>query len=208
MTTCHYCQQQNLPGVARCTRCYSGLPTAQHVEITTNLHLDLHVSRFTEGSSGPILDPYLELLECNLREARLITDLLQQEGILCRAEKTDGLQLKDPLEDSVALSYHKGLILKVKAGEYSKARAVLAWEIQQEIEEGLQTDLGTDSSDEFLCPSCKAPLSEDTGSCLDCGSSIPTTGEITPEPYQCWVCASSLNLPDRICPSCGSRLDN
>ena len=208
MIICHYCQQQNLPGVARCTRCLTGLLTLQGPETMTDPHLDQHVSRFTEGFTGPIIEPYLELLECNLKEARLITDLLEQEGILCRAEKMDGLQSEDLVVYSAVLNYHKGLMLKVKAGEYSKARAVLAWEIQQEIEGGPRTRLGFDSPDEFLCPTCRAPLSEDSGSCLECGSSILTMDEITSEPYRCWACASSLDLPDLICPTCGTRLDN
>jgi rubrerythrin len=158
-------------------------------------------------------EPYVELLECNLYEAKEIARLLEPEGITCLFERTLGSESRQPLQREARFNKQEGLVLKVPADEYSKARALLAWELQEEIEEETGETDEPDENELLACPACQTELDESSEVCPECGESVLTESEDLPEDesrrvFRCSACGVPCESHDWACPSCRARLDH
>lgn len=151
----------------------------------------------------------MELLQCSLNEAKDVTRLLGREGISYLIERNEDFRFQYRLEGGSQIADQRGLIVNVKATELSKARALLEWAIQQELDEEAITHDTADETELLICPSCEAELSASDETCPECGLTLDTQDEEEiQESYRCSACGASCHPADPICPSCGARFDH
>jgi rubrerythrin len=162
-------------------------------------------------------EAYVELLQCSLNEAKEIKQLLETEGIACMIEKNEDFRFHYRLEGGSQIADQKGLIVKVRAMELSKARALLEWEAQQELDEEAMDFGMAEETDLLTCPSCEAELSPRDPVCPECGIALEEVeeeessalgGPDEQESYRCSACGAPCDLADPICPTCGARFDH
>ena len=207
MLICPSCRKHYETGRLTCTRCGTELipPSAlqlqdRHPELSRDPH---HPKKTSQE------EPYVELAQCSLNEAKGIARLLEPEGISCLIERNEDFRFQYRLEGGSQIADQRGLIVKVKAAELSKARALLEWEVQQELDEEAMTRDATDETELLTCPSCEAELSLSDEICPECGLTLDTQDEEEdPEPYRCSACGAPCQLSDPICPTCGARFDH
>ena len=204
--TCPSCRKRFKTGTLTCPQCVTSLLPPSMIELQDR-HPEL--ATVQPRHSGRILrDPYVELIQCNLVEAKEISRLLESEGITCLLERDEAFQYEYRIEGGSQIADQQGLILKVKADEISKARALLAWETQEEEASDPLLD-EDDVSFLIRCPSCDADITGSNEICAKCGETLESQSEVTKENlYGCSVCGASPNPKDTNCPACGARFDH
>ena len=208
MLICPSCRRQFQTGTLTCTRCVIELLPPSMIELR-----DRHPELITVQpghSRGALKDPYVELLQCSLNEAKEVSHLLEPEGIACLIEKDEGFRYEYRLEGGSHIADQQALIIKVKADQLPKARALLAWEIQQEVSDHVLVD---DEDEPVLmsCPSCQAELPDLDETCIECGEALDPTNPEAPgeaELHRCSACGDSLTPEDVTCSACGARFDH
>ena len=207
MLICPSCRKRYETGLLTCTKCGTELlpPSALQLQ-------DRHPSRTSEHhrqKTAQQEDLYVKLLQCSLNEAKDITRLLGREGISYLIERDEDFRFQYHPEGGSQIADQRGLIVNVKATELSKARALLEWEIQQELDEEAITHDTADETELLICPSCEAELSASDETCPECGLALDIQDEEEiEESYRCSACGAPCHPTDPICPSCGVRFDH
>lgn len=203
MLICPSCRKRYKKGALTCKRCRIELLPPSAIELRDR-HPDLasHYDPIREE------EHYVELAQCSLNEVKLITRLLEPEGIICQIEKDEAFRYEYRPEGSSQIADQHGLIIKVKAAQFSKAHALLAWEIAQEPDDE-DSDNETSETELITCPSCGQELSAPDDVCSECSlSARPSDMTDVTNIYRCSVCGASCHHADSTCPACGARFDH
>jgi hypothetical protein len=206
MLICPSCRKRYKNGVLACKRCRLELLPPSSIELRDR-HPDL-ASRYDPTDPVTQEDHYVELAQCSLNEVKLITRLLEPEGIVCQIEKDEGFRYEYHLEGSSQISDQQGLIIKVKAAQFSKAHALLSWEIEQEPDDET-SDIEASETESHACPACGQELAAPDDACSECSLSVGVSdmAELT-RIYRCSVCGAACRHTDATCPACGARFDH
>jgi len=170
-----------------------------------------------EGRSEPAPNPevkqnadlenlYVELTQCSLNDVKVVTRILEAEGIVPRVTRNQVFRHSYQTEGATQIGESQGLMVMVKAEHYSKAYALLSWEIEQ----GQENEISDDSLEisSMLCSSCgvNPPALHET--CKDCESHWgPLAVLETPRIYRCVSCGADCLHHDSICSVCGSAFE-
>ena len=208
MLFCPTCRKRYPSGVLTCPRCMCELLPQSMIELRDR-HPEL-VTRNTPRAKIPIKETYVELIQCSLNEAKEISSLLEPEGIACMIERDDGFSYDFQLEGGSRIADQQSLVIKVKAEELSKARALLAWEVHQET--GRET-IGADEEQDIqilACPACGTEVMEPEEECPGCGLALDAQNPEEDEAgiYRCSMCGTPSDPEEIICESCGARFDH
>ena len=206
MLICPSCRKRYKKGALTCKRCRIELLPPSAIELRDR-HPDL-ASSYHSTHEVIQEDHYVELARCSLNEVKLITRVLEPEGIICQIEKDEAFRYEYRPEGSSQIADQRGLIIKVKAAQFSKAHALLAWEIEQEPEEEAPGD-ETSETERHTCPSCGQELSAPDDVCSECSlSARPLDMTDVTNIYRCSVCEAVCRHTDSTCPNCGARFDH
>lgn len=150
-------------------------------------------------------DHYVELLQCSPQEVNEISGLLEPEGISCVIEPSAGFHYESQMDDPSRVDDPKSLVVKIRADQISKARALLDWEVEQ--------NGGPDAVDDpIACPSCGAEVSPFEETCPECDGPLADddseTDDMNVEVYRCSACGATAGPGDLTCSTCGARLDH
>jgi rubrerythrin len=206
MLTCPSCRKRYKNGVLACKQCRLELLPPSAIELRDR-YPDL-ASHYDPPHPVTQEDQYVELAQCSLNEVKLITRLLEPEGIVCQIEKDEGFNYEYHLEGNSQISDQRGLIIKVKAAQFSKAHALLSWEIEQEPDHET-LDSETTITETLACPACGQELAAPNDVCSYCSLSVGASdmAELT-RIYRCSVCGASCHHADSTCPACGAQFNH
>ena len=206
MLICPSCRKRYKKEALTCKRCRLELLPPSAIELRDR-HPDLALSYH---STHEVIqeDHYVELTQCSLKEVKLITRVLEPEGIICQIEKDEGFRYEYRPEGSSQIADQRGLIIKVKAAQFSKAHALLAWESEQEPDPET-SDSETTMTESLACPACGQELAAPDEACSECSLSVEASdmAELT-RIYRCSGCGAPCRHADSTCPSCGARFDH
>jgi rubrerythrin len=208
MLFCPTCRRRYSSGILTCPRCLSELLPQSMIELRDR-HPEL-VARNAPRTRIPLKETYVELIQCSLNEAKEISSLLEPEGINCMIERDDGFSYDFQLEGGSRIADQQALVIKVKAEELSKARALLDWEVYQETD-GETLSPETEQETQMLtCPACGTEVMELEDECPGCGLSLEPADEGKDEAgiYRCSTCGAPSDPEEIICGSCGARFDH
>jgi rubrerythrin len=208
MLYCPTCRKRYSSGILTCPLCMSELLPQSMIELRDR-HPEL-VPRNNHRARIPLKETYVDLVQCSLNEAKEISSLLEPEGIICMIERDDGFSYDFQLEGGSRIADQQALVIKVKAEELSKARALLDWEVNQGS--GPET-IGADEEREppgIVCPACGTEVPEPEEECPGCGLSLDSNEPEEDEAgiYRCSMCGAPSDPEEFTCGSCGARFDH
>jgi hypothetical protein len=154
---------------------------------------------------------YLPLIQCDPLRARAIGGLLEPEGIRCRIESDDGFHYAYQIDPQRSIGERAELVVKVPAVQLEKAKALLDWEVAQEIENQELDDYLAGGETGLTCPACDSELAPESAVCADCGLELEAGADDQTdieEQFVCAACGSNCDPEAPACGFCGMRFDN
>ena len=128
---------------------------------------DRHPELVVSLPGQPVVrDAYVKLLECSLNEFKEIASLLETEDIVCLAERNQEFRYDYNIEGGSQIDDQKSLVLKVRADQFSKAKALLTWKVDRTVNKNKDPVLN-------LCPNCNAEVSAFEEVCPGCNNTLP-----------------------------------
>ena len=199
MLICPSCRKKFKSRVIVCLDCQIELLPPTMIDLRDR-HPDLAVSL---SDQIVVMDAYVKLLECSLNEFKEIAGLLETEGVVCVAERNQSFRYDYNIEGGSQIDDQKSLVVKVRADQLSKAKALLTWEVDRAVDENNERVLN-------LCPSCNAEVSALEKACPECSNPLfdQNTEDLEVERYRCSACGAPASLEDPTCENCGARLDH